>query len=154
MRTIDGNGREVVQIGESLDVSGNVLTTDTISAYELAHKYNKSITALVNGQYVGWGYTPSFINFKHSNEDDSSISEITYWHNRKSGEFCRYHVMVLIACGGQDSKQYYSDRLSDEENEKHLTTVRGDVLEKSKTQTINFNTRYDNSGFIIKEKTR
>jgi hypothetical protein len=60
--------------------------------------------------------------------------------------------MVLIACGGQDSKQYYSDRLSNEKNEKHLTTVRGDVLEKSKTQTINFKTRYDNSGFIIKEQ--
>ena len=62
MRTIDGDGREVVQIGESFAVSGNVLTNDTITAYELAHKYNKSITALVNGQYVGWGYTPSFIN--------------------------------------------------------------------------------------------
>ena len=60
--------------------------------------------------------------------------------------------MVLIACGGQDSKQYYSDRLSNEENEKHFTTVRGDVLVKSKTQKINFKTRYDDSGFIIKEQ--
>ena len=143
MRTIDGDGRKVVQIGESFDVSGNVLTTDTITAYELSHKYNKSITALVNGQYVGWGYIPFFINYKYNLEyyNPDSISDITYWHDRKSGEFCRYHAMVLIACGGHDSKQYYSDRLSDEENEKYLTNVRGRVLEKSKTQIINFKTR-------------
>tara|TARA_R110000744_G_scaffold69512_1_gene141053 strand:+ start:213 stop:671 length:459 start_codon:yes stop_codon:yes gene_type:complete len=152
MRTIDGNGREVVQLGESLDVSGNVLTTKTVTAYELAHKYNKSITALVNGQYVGWGYTPSFIHFKHNREDDDTISDITYWHNRKSGEFCRYHAIVLIACGGYDSKQFYSERSSDKDNEKYLTHVRGSVLSKSKTQKINFKTRYDESGFTIKEK--
>ena len=141
MRTIDGDGREVVQIGQVFDVSSNVLTTKTVTAHELAHKYNKSLTALVNGQYVGWGHTPSFINFKYFKEDDNNISEITYWHDKKSGEFCRYHAMVLIACGGHDSRQYYSDRLSNEQNEKHLTTVRGDVLRKSKTQTVNFKTR-------------
>ena len=143
---------EVVQTGESLDVGGNVLTTDTISAYELAHKYNKSITALVNGQYVGWGYTPSFIHFKHNRENIDDISEITYWGDRESERNCRYHAIVLIACGGYDSKQFYSDRSSEQDNEYYLTHVRGSVLSKSKTQKINFKTRYDESGFTIKEQ--
>ena len=142
---------EVVLSGESLDVRGNVLTTDTISAYELAHKYNKSITALVNGQYVGWGYTPSFIHFKHNREHIDKISEITYWHDFPHGEFCRYHAIVLIACGGYDSKQFYSDRSSDQDNERYLTHVRGSVLSKSKTQRINFKSRKDKSGFTIKQ---
>ena len=142
---------EVVQSGQSIDVFGNVLTTDTISAYELAHKYSKEITALVNGKYVGWGYTPSFINFKHNREHLDDISEITYWHDYPDGEFCRYHAIVLIACGGYDSKQFYCERSSDQENEYYWTHVRGSVLSKSKTQKINFKTRHDKSGFTIKE---
>ena len=143
---------EVVQSGQSIDVFGNVLTTDTISAYELAHKYSKEITALVNGKYVGWGYTPSFINFKHKREHLDDISEITYWHDYPDGEFCRYHAIVLIACGQIDSKKFYSERIgSEEENEYYWTHIRGSVLSKSKTQKINFKTRHDKSGFTIKE---
>ena len=145
---------EVVQSGESFDVSGNVLTTDTISAYELAHKYNKSITALVNGQYVGWGYTPSFVHFKHNREHIDDISDITYWGDQESERNCRYHAIVLIACGQIDSKEFYSERIGDEKvNEYYWTHVRGSVLSKSKTQKINFKTRLDLSGFTIKEKS-
>tara|TARA_R110002050_G_scaffold186328_2_gene320553 strand:- start:1335 stop:1802 length:468 start_codon:yes stop_codon:yes gene_type:complete len=143
---------EVVNTGESFDVSGNVLTTDTISAYNLAHKYNKSITALVNGQYVGWGYTPSFIHFKHNREKIDNISEITYWGDQESERNCRYHAIVLIACGQIDSKEFYSERIGDEKvNEYYWTHVRGSLLSKSKKQEITFKTRYDNSGEIIKE---
>ena len=142
---------EVVQSGQSIDVFGNVLTTDTISAYELAHKYSKEITALVNGKYVGWGYTPSFINFKHNREHLDDISEITYWHDYPDGEFCRYHAIVLIACGGYDSKMFYCERSSDKVNEYYWTHIRGSVLCKSKIQKINFKTRHDKSGFTIKE---
>tara|TARA_R100001377_G_scaffold78401_1_gene56092 strand:- start:7380 stop:7844 length:465 start_codon:yes stop_codon:yes gene_type:complete len=142
---------EVVNSGQSLDVFGNVLTTDTISAYDLAHKYNKSITALVNGQYVGWGYTPSFIYFKHNREKFDDISEITYWGDYNSEKHCRYHAIVLIACGGYDPKQFYCERSSDQDNEYYWTHVRGSVLSKSKTQKINFKSRHDDSGFTIKE---
>ena len=143
---------EVVQSGQSIDVFGNVLTTETISDYDLAHKYNKIVTALVDGKYVGWGYSPSFLHFKHQREIDVDISEITYWGDFPSEEFCRYHKIILIACGGYDSKQFYSERVgSDEENEYYLTHVRGSVLSKSKTQIINFKSKLDKSGFTIKK---
>lgn len=142
---------EVVQTGESLDVSGNVLTTDTITARELAFKYNKAVTALVDGKYVGWGYAPSFIHFKKNREDKCSISEITYWGDFPTTNICRYHALILISCGGYDSKQFYSDNLDEDENERYWTHVRGNLMPKSKTQFVNFKTRFDRQGFTIKE---
>ena len=143
---------EVVLTGETFDVFGNVLTTDTITAYELAHRYSKSITALVNGSYVGWGYTPSFIHFKNNREEIDNISEITYWGDFESERYCRYHAIVLIACGQIDSKEFYSPRIGDnKENEYYWTHVRGTLLSKSKKQEVNFKSRKDKSGYTIKE---
>jgi len=142
---------EVVQSGESFDVNGNVLTTDSITARELAYKYNKDVTALVDGKYVGWGYAPSFIFFKASKEAECSISEITYWGDLPTNVICRYHALILIACGGYDSTQFYMDRTDDAKNERYWTHIRGELLPKSKTQYIKFKTRFDKQGNTIKE---
>lgn len=152
MSTFINPDGEVAQEGSCLDLNSSILTTDTITAYELAYKYKKCVTALVNGKYVGWGYSPNFIRFKYLREEEDNISEITFWHEYPSGEFCRYHCFILIACGGYDPKQFYSDRLSELDNKKYFTSVRGESLFKSKIQKIKFRHIYDKSGFLINKK--
>jgi len=142
---------DVVQSGDGIDVNGIVLTSDTITAYELGHKYNKIITACVNGQYVGWGYAPSFIHFVGRRQKLDKIEEITYWGDCYREKHCRYHKMVLIAVGGLTSREFYSDRLTDEENERHLTFCRGSKLRKCISKHIKFRARMDKYGYIIKE---
>lgn len=149
---------EVVNSGSQLEVNGNVLKAPDLNDYALAHKYDKRITAKVNGEYVGWGYTPSFIFFKARREKIDTIEEITYWGSCPREEYCRYHVIVLIACGGWDSKQFYTDALTNYKgiignnvNESYLTHIRGAHLTKSTPQKISFRSFYDKRGELIKE---
>jgi len=145
---------EVVNTGQSFDINESVFTTKTITPYELAHKYNKSVTALVNGSYVGWGFAPDFIRFKSKAENyDNQISEIVFWHNSAFGKFCRHHAMMLVAFGGDSVIKFDSGRMSPEDNALYFTQIRGRNLPKSKIQTITFKTIYDKSGEIIKDKS-
>ena len=146
MMIIDGNGREVVFTGLSFDRNSTALTFEDSTAEGLAWTYNKLVTAKVDGKYVGWGDSPSFIHFKKRKEGDVLIEEITYWNRRSSGEFCRYHCMLLIACGGVDKGDFYSERLSKEDNLIYFTRYRGSWLPKSKPQEIHFRFLYDNQG--------
>jgi hypothetical protein len=145
MNTLDGNGKPCLK-GLSFDVGGNVLTFEDSTAEGLASTFNKMVTAKVEGKYIGWGDTPSFAHFKSSKENDTRIEEITYWSRRESGKFCRYHCMLLIACGGVDKEDFYSARLTDEDNEIYLTRFRGMWLPKSKPQEIHFRFLYDDEG--------
>jgi hypothetical protein len=146
MKTIDGDGREVVNTGLSFDVNSTVLTFEDSTAEGLARTYNKVVTAKVNGKYVGWGDSPSFIHFKKRKEADTLIEEITYWNERSTGEFCRYHCMLLIACGGIDKEEFYTNRLTEHQNLTYFTRYRGSWLPKSKPQEIHFRFLYDNEG--------
>ena len=140
--TLNGHG-EVTKTGESVDVNGNVLTSPSLTPLELAERYSKSVTAKVNGEYVGWGYTPSFIRFKARREKEDTIEDITFWHPGKHGEFCRYHIMVLIACGGYTPLNFPSTKLSEEETVKYYTQDQGRNLPKSKTQHVQFKSYYE-----------
>ena len=140
--TLNGEG-EVTKRGESLDVSGNVLTTPGLTALELAREYNKSVTAKVNGEYVGWGYVPSFIRFKARREKVDTIEGITFWHPGKHGEYCRFHKMLLIACGGYTPLNLPSPRLTEEETEKYYTQDQGRNLPKSKAQLVKFKSYHE-----------
>jgi len=142
MNTLDGNGNPCFK-GVSFDSNSNVLTFKDSTAESLASTYNKMVTAKVEGKYIGWGDTPSFIHFKSEKEADTMIEEITYWHQNSSGEFSRYHCMLLIACGGVDKTDFYSKRLSEEDNEIYLTRFRGMWLPKSKPQEIHFRFLHD-----------
>lgn len=139
--TLNGHG-EVTKTGESLDVNGNVLKLGNLTALELAEGHNKSVTAKVNGEYVGWGYTPSFIRFKARREKEDTIEDITFWHPGKHGEFCRYHCMMLIAFGGYTPLNFPWPRLSEEETEKYYTQDQGRNLPKSKVQPVKFKSYY------------
>ena len=151
MNTLDANGEPCFK-GVSFDVGTTVLTFKDSSAEILASTYNKMVTAKVEGKYIGWGDTPSFIHFKSGQEADTLIEEITYWHRNSSGEFSRYHCMLLIACGGVDQKDFYSKRLSEEDNEIYLTRFRGTWLPKSKPQEIRFRFLYDDEGNSLFKK--
>tara|TARA_R100001369_G_scaffold82791_1_gene114655 strand:- start:97 stop:558 length:462 start_codon:yes stop_codon:yes gene_type:complete len=148
--TLDGNGKPCFK-GVSFDSNSTVLTFGDSTSEGLASTYNKMVTAKVEGKYVGWGDTPSFIHFKNEKENDTRIEEITYWSNRESGKFCRYHCMLLIACGGVDKKDFYSERLSEEDNEINLTRFRGSWLPISKPQEIHFKFLYDEQGIRLHE---
>jgi len=145
MNTLDGNGNPCFK-GVSFDSNSSVLTYEDSTAESLARVYNKMVTAKVEGKYIGWGDTPSFIHFKKGQEDVSTIEEITYWHRHPTGEFCRYHCMLLIACGGVDKTDFYTDRLSEEDNDIYLTRFRGKWLPKCKPQQIFFKSLYDDKG--------
>ena len=134
--TLDGNG-EVMLKGNNYHFNGDVLTYPRCTAYDLAKQYRKTVTAKVNGKYVGWAYVTSFIHFKHKQEHIDIIEEITYWHELECGEFCRFHCMLLVSCG-EDSKQYYSPRLSELDNEIYITQYSGNKLPKTKTQKVTF----------------
>jgi hypothetical protein len=140
MNTIDGNGRKTVCKGITFDVNSTALTFKDSTAEDLASTFNKLVTAKVDGAYVGWGDSPSFIHFKKACEHIQVIEEITYWCHFNTGEFCRFHCMLLIACGGVDKKDFYTEKLSDEDNEIYLTQYRGMSLQKSKPQQILFRT--------------
>mgnify|MGYP003114539438 FL=1 len=137
MNSLDGNGKPCFK-ASTYDVNGIVLTYKDSTAEDLAKTYNKVVTAKVNGDYVGWSDSPSFIHFKKAQEDIVSIEEITYWHPFNTGKNCRYHAMLLIACGGEDEKQFYSDRLNDHDNRLYLTRFRGRYLPLCKPQNITF----------------
>jgi len=145
MNTLDGNGKPCFK-GVSFDVGSNVLTFEDSTAEGLASTFNKMVTAKVEGKFIGWGDTPSFAHFKSEKENDTRIEEITYWSRRESGKFCRYHCMLLIACGGVDKEDFYSERLTEEDNEIYLTRFRGMWLPKSKPQEIHFRFLYDKEG--------
>ena len=140
MNTIDGNGRKTVFKGLTFDVHSTALTYKDSTAEDLARAYNKIVTAKVDGDYIGWGDSPSFIHFKKAREEIQVIEEITYWHHFNTGEFCRFHCMLLIACGGVDKKTFYTGKLSEEDNETYFTRYRGVELPKSKPQQILFRT--------------
>ena len=152
MRTFVNPEGDVAKESMTLDQNNRVMTNKTVTAYELSHKYKKCVTALVNGSYIGWGFSPDFIRFKaHAEHFDNDISEITYWHNRPEGKNCRYHAMMLIAFGGEPVNKFGTGRISEEDNVKLFTQIQGRNLPKSKIQTITFKTRFDESGFKIKE---
>lgn len=135
--SLDGNG-ELCFKGTSFDVNGIVLTYQDSTAEDLAKVYHKIVTAKVDGKYVGWSNTPSFIYFKKGCEDNVSIEEITYWHPFSMGEFSRYHCMLLISCGGVDIKEFTSKNLNEEEHKLYLTRFRGKYLPLCKAQKITF----------------
>ena len=139
MNTLDGNGKPCLK-GLTFDVHSTALTYKDSTAEALARVYNKIVTAKVDGEYVGWNDSPSFIHFKKAREHRQVIEEITYWHHFNTGEFCRFHCMLLIACGGVDKEDFYTGKLSDEDNEIYLTFYRGVELVKSKPQQILFRT--------------
>ena len=142
MKTIDANGREVVFTGLSFDSNSTALTFEDSTAEGLARTYNKMVTAKVDGKYIGWGGTPSFIHFKKNREDKMVIEEITFWHMNSEAKYCRYHCMLLIACGGIDKREFYTDRLTEEQNLTYFTRYRGTWLPKSKPQEIQFKFLY------------
>ena len=111
MNTIDGNGRKTVCKGLTFDVHSTALTYKDSTAEDLARAYNKIVTAKVDGEYIGWGDSPSFIHFKKAREEIQVIEEITYWHHFNTGEFCRFHCMLLIACGGVDKEDFYTGKV-------------------------------------------
>lgn len=150
--TIDGDGDKVVLRGATLDCSSGVFTSDSVTAYELAKEYSKTVTALVDGRFVGWGFVMDFIRYKSRQEEAVDISDITYWHESPSGEYCRYHCMLLVAFGGREAKDFTTGRLSEEENELYFSQVRGRNLPKSKKKSVTFRTLYDNKGEIITPK--
>ena len=143
MRTIDGNGKDVILTGETFDLNNSIFTSDNVTAYDLALKYRKQVTAKVNDQYVGWGSVPDFIRYKSRQEYTKEISEITFWHDREDGEFCRFHIMMLVAFGGRETREFGTGRLSEDDNHKHYTQIRGRNLPKSKIQDIKFKCLYN-----------
>jgi len=134
--TLDGNG-EVMLEGDNYPYNSDVLTYPRCTPYDLAKYYNKTVTAKVNGGYVGWACVASFIHYKHNQEHIDTIEEITYWNHLKCGEFCRFHCMLLVSCG-EDSKQYYSPRLTELDNEIYITQYLGKKLPKTKKQKVTF----------------
>jgi len=141
----------VTSKGQKIDTPDSIFTNDEITPAQLFYKYRKCVTALVDGKYVGWGYSPAFVNFKFNKEKEVNISEITYWADFKRQEFCRYHCLLLVAFGGYTVESLASGRLSKEDNERYFTYVRGDKMNKSKEQEIKFRHLFDESGFYLPE---
>jgi hypothetical protein len=141
----------VTRQGQGIETNSPVFTTDVITAPELAIKYKKIVTALVDGKYVGWSYPPDFIRFKNNRESQAKISEITYWGDFKREEFCRFHCMLLVAFGGYSVESVSSPRLNRDENSTYFTQVRGRNLPKSKRQEVIFRHLFDQSGYYLDE---
>ncbi len=137
--------------GQGIETNSPVFTNDVITAPELAIKYKKTVTALVDGKYVGWSYPPDFIRFKHNRESQCDISEITYWSEFKRQEFCRFHCMLLVAFGGYSVESIASPRLNRQENNTYFTQVRGRNLPKSKKQEVIFRHLFDHQGYYLDE---
>lgn len=128
---------EVVSRGETFDTFGRVYTDETVDAFTLAHKMQKQITAKVNDRYVGWTCVISFTRFKARRENIDKISEITFWAFRSDQEFCRYHIMLLLACG-YDEAELYPSNYTKEENDKYYRHLWQEEIVQSNKQEVEF----------------
>lgn len=93
--------------GEGLDIGGCVLTSPGLSAEDLAIKYEKDITLLAEGRYIGFAGISSAINYICKAEKTTKITEVTWWGSDR----CIYHLKLMYAL----SKEHAEDLLPDDE---------------------------------------
>lgn len=138
---IDPITGEVVHKAEHLDLSSPVMLADGLTPYELAKRYEKSVTAKVDGRYVGWTGVPSFCRYKAAREYAQDISEITYWHHGEHGAFCRMHVILLKACG-HDVSMHYSDQRTTDAEDRYYSRMYGQSVPQSDYAPVSFKWLY------------
>jgi len=135
---------EVVSTGKTFSTPSLVFTSDDVTAYELASKYHKSITAKVDGKYIGWGSPMAFCNYKFHKENEKKFSEVTYWHRHVTGEYCKWHVMLLYSL-----QQPIPFDMTPEDYQ-YYTFYRGVEIGRSKPMEVKFKSLYDKKGELIK----
>ena len=91
--------------GEDLDIGGCVLTAPGLTAYELAHKYEKTITLIADGNHIGFASIASAINYICMAERTSKIEEITWWGDREA----LYFLKLQYCIGGKHASQLLPD---------------------------------------------
>jgi hypothetical protein len=92
--------------GEGFDLGGCVLTAPGLTMFDLATKYDKYVTAMVDGRAVGWAGISSAIHFICNEEKHKkNITEVTWW----GSERCIYHLKLLYALTGEDANDLLPD---------------------------------------------
>lgn len=143
-RRISALTGEVVSTGETFSTPSLVFTSDDVTAYELASKYHKSITAKVDGKYIGWGSPMAFCNYKFHKENEKKFSEVTYWHERITGEYCKWHMMLLY------SLHQPTPFTVTAEDARYFYYYRGIEIVRSNPMEVKFKSLYDKQGELIK----
>ena len=65
--------------GESLDIGGCALQAPGLTDFELNKTYEKRITMLVEGNYIGFVGVASAVNYIRKVEKTKKITNIIYW---------------------------------------------------------------------------
>lgn len=139
-------GSNYAEAYDGYEMRSCILATKGLTAEDLVYKYDKVVTAKVDGEYVGWAGEINFIYFycnkgKHKRE----ISDITYWGSPN----CRFHLMMQFCLQCKDADELmHSDRDNEvfptkEAKEKYIGSRMGVKLPRlNKPIEIKVNPRY------------
>ena len=83
--------------GEALDIYGCVLTAPGLTDEDLHTIYEKRITLLCNGKYVGFAGVGSAMKFILEREKVQRISNITWWGD---SEALNFKKLLFLLTGG------------------------------------------------------
>tara|TARA_R110001583_G_scaffold127557_2_gene279194 strand:+ start:164 stop:610 length:447 start_codon:yes stop_codon:yes gene_type:complete len=100
--------------GESLDIGGCVLTSPGLTDYELNKTYEKLVTLMVDGTYVGFAGIASAVAYICKAEKTKDITNITFWGDKD----CLYSLKLRYLIGKEDPKELLN---TDKDNQIFLT---------------------------------
>ena len=145
LRDYFGNPKTIK--GEGLDIGGCVLKSKGLTDVDLAYKFDKQITARVDGEWVGWGSTIGFIHYYcNKGKHKKSIEDVTYWGNVG----CRNHWSLQYCLQGATIDELVDDDLLSKEEYKHWIGYRyGKKLPRvGRLLEIKCKSLYDKKGFL------
>ena len=87
--------------GESLDIGGCALTSPGLTDYDLNKTYEKLVTLMVDGAYIGFAGIVSAVKYICKAEKTKAITNITFWGDKD----CMYSIKFRYLIGKEDAKE-------------------------------------------------
>ncbi len=102
--------------GEIIDVGGCALTAPGLTDIDLNKTYEKIITLMVDGLYVGFAGVASAVSYINKAEKNKKISNITFWNDKD----CIYGLKFRYLVGREDP----NDLLNTEKDKEIFPTTK------------------------------
>jgi len=102
--------------GESLDIGGCALTSPGLTDYDLNKTYEKLVTLMVDGAYIGFAGIASAVGYINKAEKNKKITNITFWGDKD----CIYSLKLRYLI----SKEHPNDLLNTENDKQIFSTIK------------------------------
>ncbi len=84
--------------GERFDLGGCALTSTGLTDYDLNKTYEKLVTLMVDGAYIGFAGIASAVGYINKAEKNKKITNITFWGDKD----CIYSLKLRYLVGRED----------------------------------------------------